>query len=283
MADPAAARHAAKPPRSPAAIVAAYLAAHPHSAETVRFGRAGGASVRIVRGGGWTPPAPAPRPAKTATAETVTFADPRARPVQILRGEGGGEARAGRDANGPRTEKVSFADPRETPVTVIRGLALAADFGSGGGAGFALFAPARAADLDRVAFAVDGAESSHGTDPAMWRADPDGPQGPMQVSHAAALDVGGGDRFDMSENRVLGRAYLAHLFRRYGNWADAVTAYNWGPARLDAWIAGGRPAGQLPIEVERYLDRVLGEAGFAPVGAGWPVLGPRRLADLASR
>src|SRR4051794_9903903 len=41
--------------------------------------------------------------------------------------------------------------------------------------------------LDRVASAVDGAESSHGKDIAMWRPDPSGPQGPMQGQR------GGGD------------------------------------------------------------------------------------------
>src|SRR5262249_52829271 len=46
--------------------------------------------------------------------------------------------------------------------------------------------------LDRVAYAVDGAESSHGEDRAMWGSDPSGPQGPMQVTEAAAADVGGG-------------------------------------------------------------------------------------------
>src|SRR5271169_1790795 len=50
--------------------------------------------------------------------------------------------------------------------------------------------------LDRVADAVDGAESSYGADLAMWRPDPSGPQGPMQVTSAAATDVGGGDRLD---------------------------------------------------------------------------------------
>ena len=52
------------------------------------------------------------------------------------------------------------------------------------------------APLDRIAVAVDGAESSHGQDQRMWRPDPAGPQGPMQVSEAAATDVGGGNRFD---------------------------------------------------------------------------------------
>src|SRR6516162_468353 len=63
------------------------------------------------------------------------------------------------------------------------------------------------AALDRIALAVDRLESSYGTDPLMWRADPDGPQGPMQVSAAAAADTGGGDRFDTVQNRLLGRAY----------------------------------------------------------------------------
>ena len=30
--------------------------------------------------------------------------------------------------------------------------------------------------LDRIVFAVDGAESSHGSDPKMWHPAPDGPQ-----------------------------------------------------------------------------------------------------------
>ncbi|HJU18477.1 MAG TPA: lytic transglycosylase domain-containing protein [Stellaceae bacterium] len=221
------------------AVVRATLARHPQSVETVHFGPAGGPTVRLVRGGDRT----APRPVSVRTAEIVTFADPRAKPVQILRGE-----------SGTRSETIRFADPAKIPVTVIRGPAVAAEF--------ALFAPASAADLDRVAFAVDGAESSHGADPGMWRADLAAPQGPMQVSLAAALDVGGGDRFDMTENRTLGRAYLARLYRRYGNWADAVIAYNWGPAHVDSWIAGGRPADRLPVEVERYRDRVLGAAGL---------------------
>jgi Transglycosylase SLT domain len=120
--------------------------------------------------------------------------------------------------------------------------------------------------LDGIAFAVDGAESTHGADPNMWRAAPDGPQGPMQVSAAAAADVGGGDRFDIAENRMLGRAYLAHLYRRYANWADAVAAYNWGPGNMDAWIGAGRPVDRFPIAVSLYRVRVLFGA-TAP--AGW--------------
>ena len=95
-----------------------------------------------------------------------------------------------------------------------------------GAALLALYAGNAAAQrtvLDRVAAAVDGAESSHGQDLAMWRPDPSGPQGPMQVTAAAATDVGGGDRFDTAMNRAIGRAYLAALYRRYKNWPDAVS------------------------------------------------------------
>ena len=119
-----------------------------------------------------------------------------------------------------------------------------------------------AAALDRIAYAVDGAESSHGADPRMWRPDPDGPQGPMQVSAAAAADVGGGDRFDEQQNRALGRAYLAQMYRRYGSWFDAVTAYNWGPGKMDSWISGGRPFDKLPLAVEQYRIRVLLGSGL---------------------
>jgi hypothetical protein len=154
------------------------------------------------------------------------------------------------------SELVAFSDPGLRPVTVFRGslaeLPPTVEF----------FGPAREADLDRVAFAVDGAESNHGADPRMWRPEISGPQGPMQVSAAAAADLGGGDRFDLFENRQLGRAYLAHLYRRYGNWPDAIAAYNWGPGNMDSWITSGRPISYFPLEVERYRNRVLRDVSF---------------------
>ena len=122
--------------------------------------------------------------------------------------------------------------------------------------------------LDRVAYGVDGAESSHGRDTRMWRSEPDGPQGPMQVSAAAAADAGGGDRFDEMQNRALGRAYLAHMYRRYRSWPDAIAAYNWGPGHLDEWISGGRPLDKFPAAVDRYRNRVLVSSGLPAAGAG---------------
>src|SRR3981189_3335360 len=64
-------------------------------------------------------------------------------------------------------------------------------------------------DLDRVAYAIDGAESGHGKDLSMWRPDPAGPQGPMQISKKAAFDVGGADRVAREQKRTGGRAPLS--------------------------------------------------------------------------
>lgn len=137
--------------------------------------------------------------------------------------------------------------------------------------------------LDRVGYSVEGAESSHGADLRMWRPDPDGPQGPMQVSAAAAADVGGGDRFDEAQNRALGRAYLADMYRRYGSWPDAVAAYNWGPGHMNGWIGSGRPVDKLPPGVARYQTRVLATSELAADAPGTAVEGPAnaRLARLA--
>lgn len=122
-------------------------------------------------------------------------------------------------------------------------------------------------ELDRIAYAVDGAESSHAKDLSMWRPDPAGPQGPMQLSEKAAMDVGGGDRFDIAQNRAIGRAYLALLYRRYGNWADAISAYNWGLGKFDKWISAGRPTKNVASGVTSYLRRVLRDSGLCN-GAG---------------
>jgi Transglycosylase SLT domain len=232
--------------------------------------------------------------------EIVRFADPRKHPIRIVRGRqlssdtsgapgfdeiargqkvpvrilrGAPAVMAGlmavvrvRPPLSAAQQVVASAGDGDRPVTVLRGMlpaaltdrdspVLASDpcLNRFGGCG---------AELDRVAFAVDGAESSHGADPGMWRANLTGPQGPMQVSAAAAIDSGGGDRFDLMQNRQLGRAYLAQLFYRFGNWSDAVAAYNWGPGNMDIWIAQGRPALRLPPGVERYRDRVLRDGGI---------------------
>jgi hypothetical protein len=241
--------------------------------ETVHFADPRWPAVRVVRGvsreatspvvaapsaAPLSVPVASPGPLFRATAantEIVTFGDGRGTSVQVVRGSGTEPAGAIR-----HTETVRFAGPGAPSVNIMRGPTTA-------DSGIELFSAAKGGELDRVAFAVDGAESGHGSNLAMWRPELDGPQGPMQVSAAAALDVGGGDRFDMRQNRLLGRAFLAHMYQRYGNWPDAIAAYNWGPGHLDQWIATGRPVDMLPLETARYLLKVLHDAFLITVPA----------------
>ncbi len=231
------------------------------SIQRITFPDTAWSPVKVLRGNSPAKDATAEKSEedKAEIAETVTFADPSARPVRVVRGEAdrvGVMPGPRRPANAMIMQLVTFADARDRPVTIFRGSALHSP-------DFEPFGPALVADLDRVAFAVDGAESSHGADLRMWRPEPGGPQGPMQITAAAAIDVGSGNRYDLAENRVLGRAYLARMYRRYGNWPDAVAAYNWGPGNLNSWISSGRMASKLPLEVEHYRDRVLGDAALA--------------------
>jgi len=236
----------------------------PESVQLVSFPDTGWGAVKIVRGG--APPreknGQKPAAEKAETPEVVTFADPRRSPVKILRGDSERLAAAPVQVRSApmTTQVVTFANLPGRQVSILRGPTFETTLETG------LYGPASTVDLDRVAFAVDGAESGHGADLRMWRPELGGPQGPMQVTAAAAFDVGGGDRFDLTENRALGRAYLARMYRRYGNWPDAVAAYNWGPGNVDAWIAGGRASSKLPLEVERYRNRVLRDATLTERG-----------------
>jgi Transglycosylase SLT domain len=235
----------------------------PGSVQLVTFPDTDWKPVKVIRGG-MPAIAEVPPAEKPSVAEIVTFGDPNAKSVRVLRGDGERPGAVGQSplAIGVHSELVAFADPRFRPVRVLRGSAASLPPPAIG-----LFGPAREADLDRVAFAVEGAESSHGTNPRMWNPEWAAPQGPMQVSAAAAADAGGGNRFDLLENRLLGRGYLALMYRRYGNWPDAIAAYNWGPGNMDTWIYSGRPSSGLPLGVERYRDRVLRDIGLDQTAA----------------
>jgi hypothetical protein len=54
-------------------------------------------------------------------------------------------------------------------------------------------------------------------------------------------------------------AYLSQLQKKYGNWPDAMRAYNWGPGNLDAYLKYGKGAkGQaIPQETREYPGKVL--------------------------
>ena len=130
-------------------------------------------------------------------------------------------------------------------------------------------------ELDRIAYAVDGAESSHGTNPAMWRPNPAGPQGPMQVSDKAARDVGGGDRFDIAQNRAIGRAYLALLYRHYANSPDALSAYSCGAYLPRAVFVGAR-SGPVETALAASMAAMCPTCAAHPKASPAPFLGSER-------
>jgi len=243
-------------PRRPQTILAPRPVAGP------ALGRTEPALGRTEPALGRTEPALGRTEPALGRTEIVSFGTGFAQQVTIVRGMATAPTLAATRAALTGVEKISFADPRLPAVTVMRGIVSRNAFSAD------LFGPANGGELDRIAFAVDGVESRHGADLRMWRPEFAGPQGPMQVSAAAAVDVGGGNRFDLRENRMLGRAYLAQMFRRYGNWSDALAAYNWGPGNLDLWIAGGRSPEKLPGETARYIARVLRDALIAGAAAG---------------
>lgn len=87
---------------------------------------------------------------------------------------------------------------------------------------------------------------------------PKGAMGLMQIMPAtwatlAARQGLGGDPFDIRANIIAGAAYLRELWDRYGNVAAMLAAYNAGPRRVDAYVAG-RSA--LPAETQEYVRRI---------------------------
>ncbi|MGN8119216.1 lytic transglycosylase domain-containing protein [Labrys sp. 22185] len=80
-----------------------------------------------------------------------------------------------------------------------------------------------------------------------------GARGLMQIMPATWLDLRarhrlGPDPFDPRDNILAGTAYLRELYDRYGS-PGFLAAYNAGPARYEAYLAG-RP---LPAETRAYV------------------------------
>ena len=97
--------------------------------------------------------------------------------------------------------------------------------------------------------AVANAESAYDTN-AVSDA---GAQGIMQLMPDTAAGLGVDDPFDPQQNINGGARLLRELFDKYGNWRDALIAYNEGPGNFDA---GERFSGAV-----EYADNVLSKAG----------------------
>jgi hypothetical protein len=133
----------------------------------------------------------------------------------------------------------------------------------GSSSGFDYTNPYVPADILR---AVHGVESKFGTASTKY--------GPM-VSHAGATGhfqfmpgtakeygLSREDTYDFDKSKMAAAKFLARLHNQFGNWEDAVTAYNWGPGNMAAYKKTGKGVGgrdrpsesiNYPLEVQKHL------------------------------
>ena len=83
-----------------------------------------------------------------------------------------------------------------------------------------------------------------------------GAYGLTQLMPGTAKEMGV-NPYDPIDNMRGGAKYLSQLFDKYGNWNDALAAYNMGPNGYDKVLKGKRT---LPNETAKYVPLVLGYA-----------------------
>ena len=77
---------------------------------------------------------------------------------------------------------------------------------------------------------------------------PVGAIGVMQLMPGTAADLGV-DPWDPAQNIDGGVRYLSQMYARFGNWNEALAAYNAGPGRVDS--------GNVPSSAWAYASKVL--------------------------
>src|SRR6185312_1091500 len=77
--------------------------------------------------------------------------------------------------------------------------------------------------------------------------------GRMQLMPGTAQDIGVTDTSDPTQNIYGGAKYMSGLLDRYHSPELALAAYNGGPGRVDAYLAG---KGTLPAETLAYVPGV---------------------------
>jgi len=116
--------------------------------------------------------------------------------------------------------------------------------------------------------AVIGAESS-GNPAAVgpvtsygWRA-----KGLMQLSPRPGL-ASDADYFDVAKNISAGTDELAADLKKYRSIPVALAAYNWGPAKVDRWLAAGADPAKLPAETRDYIASITSNPEVAQLMRG---------------
>ena len=113
------------------------------------------------------------------------------------------------------------------------------------------------------AIALAVAQQESGT--SQWRPDgslvtgSSGEIGVFQLMPATAAGLGV-DQTDVNQNIQGGISLLSQLYNQFGNWPQALAAYNAGP--------GAVTSGKIPVSTNSYVNSVLGLASKLGVALG---------------
>lgn len=150
------------------------------------------------------------------------------------------------------------AEGRRLEGKGIPGAVIPSDPGTGKEGPWTFAEKERAHGLPRgLLWSVYGAESSFGANRSDSKA---GARGPFQLMPGTASDLGVVNPYDLGEASEGAGKYLEQLTKRFrGNIPQAIAAYNWGPANMEAFIKTGKGAkGQpMPDETKDYVIKVM--------------------------
>lgn len=90
---------------------------------------------------------------------------------------------------------------------------------------------------------------------------PAGAKGIAQFMPGTALEMGI-NPLDPDEAIPAAGEYLTKQFKRFGNWTDALRAYNWGPGNLTRYLNTGK--GSIPKETQDYVAKIAGPSTVQP-------------------
>jgi len=89
-----------------------------------------------------------------------------------------------------------------------------------------------------------------------------GAMGLFQLMPATAASLGVTDPYDPVQNTQGGITYLSQLFNQFGNWWDALIAYNWGPTNVTNYGSAA-----APTSAKNYAASAIAASGIAaPIG-----------------
>lgn len=83
-----------------------------------------------------------------------------------------------------------------------------------------------------------------------------GAKGIMQIVPKWHPDV---NPWEPSEAIPYAGMYLKKLYVRFGNWKDALAAYNWGPTNLARFKKGDLKT--MPLETRNYINQITSDIG----------------------